>query len=342
MNEIKIQRPIQKTANVAKLNHSDLTKTYSNIFENFKIKTTNDFDTANNLVLNFLKQIPSFADFLDKSNKNYKDFEVVFPKGILKKLKSGEYILNKKNGTNEFLAFVKDKKTNNIVKQLRLKEITNSEKLNNLLPSLQNMAVMNSLNQLASQLEHIEKKLADIHKEFNNDRIGKIQAGYSAYLDAIQMIDESNKQKALFSAYKSLNEGRSQLIESSKQRLNNIEVGFWKSLFLEIKAWNYKKSQEENIKEFIKEVFYIQRSSQIILSIYQELNEPQSLIQSLAPLKDFMEYINDDSRVFKINEWETSNNNWKEISTSSLKAIKGIPNYSDIENAEINIQIDKL
>ena len=342
MLEIKMYRPIQKTANVAKLNHSDLTNVYSNIFEDFKTKTTNDFDTANNFVLNFLKQIPSFSEFIDKSNKNYKDFEVVFPKGILKKLKSGEYLLNKKSGTDEFLAFVKDKKTNNIVKQLRLKEITNSEKLNNLLPSLQNMAVMNSLNQLSNQLEHIEKKLADIHKEFNNDRIGKIQAGYSAYLDAIQMSNDSNREKALFSAHKSLNEGRSQLIESAKQRLSNIEVGFWKSLFLEIKAWNYKKTQEENIKEFIKEVFYIQRSSQIILSIYQELNEPQSLIQSLAPLKDFMEYINDDSRVFKINEWESSNNDWKQISNSSLIAIKSIPSYSEIENAEINIQIDKL
>jgi hypothetical protein len=233
-------------------------------------------------------------------------------------LKSGEYLLNKKSGTDEFLAFVKDKKTNNIVKQLRLKEITNSEKLNNLLPSLQNMAVMNSLNQLSNQLEHIEKKLADIHKEFNN------------------------REKALFSAHTSLNEGRSQLIESAKQRLSNIEVGFWKSLFLEIKAWNYKKTQEENIKEFIKEVFYIQRSSQIILSIYQELNEPQSLIQSLAPLKDFMEYINDDSRVFKINEWESSNNDWKQISNSSLTAIRSIPSYNEIENAEINIKIDKL
>jgi hypothetical protein len=48
MLEIKIYRPIQKTANVAKLNHSDLTNVYSNIFEDFKTKTTNDFDTANN------------------------------------------------------------------------------------------------------------------------------------------------------------------------------------------------------------------------------------------------------------------------------------------------------
>ena len=54
MLEIKIYRPIQKTANVAKLNHSDLTNVYSNIFEDFKTKTTNDFDTANNFVLSFL------------------------------------------------------------------------------------------------------------------------------------------------------------------------------------------------------------------------------------------------------------------------------------------------
>nr|WP_299035711.1 hypothetical protein [uncultured Tenacibaculum sp.] len=341
MKEIKIHRPIQKSANVAELKSSDLTDSYSNIFGDFKTKTTNDFDNANKTVLTFLKQIPSFAEFFENSGKNYKNFEVVFPKGILKKLKSGEYILNKKNGTDEFLAFVKDKKTNNIVKQLRLREITDSEKLNNLLPSLQNMAVMNSLNQLSSQLEHIEKKLADIHKEFNNDRIGKIQAGYIAYLDAIQMTDKNKREMALISAHKSLNEGRSQLIESSKQRINNLEVGFWKSLFMELKAWNYKKTQQENIKEFIKEVFYIQRSSQIILTIYHELNEPQSLIQSLAPLKDFMEFINDDNRVYKINEWETSNKNWKLISNSSLEAIKRIPSYSEIESAEIKLEINK-
>lgn len=342
MTEIKINRPIQKTANIAKLNHSDLTNSYSNIFDVFKAQSANDFDIANNFVLNFLKQIPSFSEFIDKSNKNYKDFEVIFPKGVLKKLKSGEYILNKKSGTNEFLAFVKDKKTNNIIKQLRLKEISNSEKINNLLPSLQNMAVMNSLNQLSNQLEFIEKKLSDIHKEFNNDRIGKIQAGYIAYLDAIQMNNIDNKRQALFTAHKSLNEGRSQLIESVKQRINNIEVGFWKSLFLELKSWNYKKSQEDNIKEFVKEVFYIQRSSQIILLIYQELNEPESIIQSLAPLKDIMEFINDESRVFKINEWESSNIDWKQISNSSINAIKNIPSYSEIENSEIIIQIDKL
>lgn len=342
MTEIKINRPIQKTANIAKLNHSDLTNSYSNIFDVFKTQSANDFDIANNFVLNFLKQIPSFSEFIDKSNKNYKDFEVIFPKGVLKKLKSGEYILNKKSGTNEFLAFVKDKKTNNIIKQLRLKEISNSEKINNLLPSLQNMAVMNSLNQLSNQLEFIEKKLSDIHKEFNNDRIGKIQAGYIAYLDAIQMNNIDNKRQALFTAHKSLNEGRSQLIESVKQRINNIEVGFWKSLFLELKSWNYKKSQEDNIKEFVKEVFYIQRSSQIILLIYQELNEHESIIQSLAPLKDIMEFINDESRVFKINEWESSNIDWKQISNSSINAITNIPSYSEIENSEIIIQIDKL
>ena len=121
----------------------------------------------------------------------------------MKKLKSGEYIINKSKGAvDEFVTFVKDKKTGKMIKQLRLKDISSAEKLQNLTPSLQNMAVMQSLGQLSKQLESVEKKLAIIQKEFNNDRIGKIQAGYSAYLDAIQIEDKDNRNKALISAYK--------------------------------------------------------------------------------------------------------------------------------------------
>jgi len=96
VKEIKIYRPIQKSANVAKLTNSDLTNTHSNIFDNFKTKNANNFDSANRTVLDFLKQIPSYTEFFEKSGKNYKNFEVVFPKGILKKIRSGEYLLIKK------------------------------------------------------------------------------------------------------------------------------------------------------------------------------------------------------------------------------------------------------
>lgn len=340
VTNIKLTNQIKKTANVAKLNNNDLTSAYSNLFANFNNKASDDFQSAKRTVFDILKQVPAFSEFIDKLGKNYKNYEVVFPKGVLKKLKSGEYIINKSKGAvDEFVTFVKDKKTGKMIKQLRLKEISNAEKLQNLTPSLQNMAVMQSLGQLSKQLESVEKKLAIIQKEFNNDRIGKIQAGYSAYLDAILIENKDNRNKALISAYKSLSEGRSQLIESSKSRLTEIETGWWHSLWSELKSWNYRKDQQENLKEFVKEVFYIQRSSQIILMIYQELKEPKAMMQSLAPLQDIMSFINSDDIIYRLNEWDKSNINWKQMTTSIIKAIENIPDLNQIENSEIKLDI---
>lgn len=340
MTNIKLTNQIKKTANVAKLNNKDLTSAYSNIFADFKNKASDNFQSANRTVFDILKQVPAFSEFIDKVGKNYKNYEVVFPEGVLKKLKSGEYVLNKiKVAVDEFVTFIKDKKTGKMVTQLRLKDISSAEKLQNLTPSLQNMAVMQSLGQLSKQLESVEKKLAIIQKEFNNDRIGKIQAGYSAYLEAIQIEDKDNKNKALISAYKSLSEGRSQLIESSKSRLMEIETGWWNSLWMELKSWNYRKDQKENLNEFVKEIFYIQRSSQIILTIYQELNEPKAMVQSLAPLQDMMSFINSEEVIYRLNEWDKSNINWKLMTSTSIKAIENIPNLNQIENSEIKLEL---
>jgi len=340
MSNIKLTYPIKTTANVAKLNNKDLTSAYSNIFTDFKNKASDDFQSANRTVFDILKQAPAFSEFIDKVGKSYKNYEVVFPKGVLKNLKSGEYIINKSKGSvDEFVTFVKDKKTGKMIKQLRLKDISSAEKLQNLTPSLQNMAVMQSLGQLSKQLESIEKKLAVIQKEFNNDRIGKIQAGYSAYLDAVQIENKDNRNKALISAYKSLSEGRSQLIESSKNRLTEIETGWWHSLWTELKSWNYRRDQKENLSEFVKEVFYIQRSSQIILTIYQELNEPNAMVQSLAPLQDMMSFINNEDIIYRLNEWDKSTINWKLMATASIKAIENIPDLDQIENSEIKLEL---
>lgn len=339
MSNITLNSPIKKSANVAILNHEDLTSVHSNIFSDFKNKSSEDFQSANKAAFDILKQVPAFAEFLDKAGKNYHNYEVIIPKGVLKKLKNGEYILNKKKGVDEFLTFVKDKKTGKMIKQLRLREISDVEKLQNLTPSLHKMAVMQSLSQLSAQLESMEKMLAVIRKEFNNDRIGKIQAGYSAYLDAIQIENRDNRNKALISAYKSLSEGRSQLIESAKGRLAEIETGWWYSLWKELQAWNHRKNQKENLSEFVKEVFYIQRSSQIILTIYQELNEPKAMVQSLAPLQDIMKFINDDTVIQHIKEWDKSKIDWKQMTTSSITAIENIPDLNQIENSEIKLEL---
>ena len=340
MNNIIIKPPIKNSANISKLKSSDLTNKHSNVFKYSKSKNSNTYESAYKEVFKILKQVPSFAEFLSESGKNYKDFEIIFPKGILEKLKSGEYILNKKIGTDEFLTFVKDKKSNNIVKQLRLKEISKAKKIENLLPSLQNMAIQQSLNQISSQLEVIEQKLIYIHQEFNNDRIGTIQAGYNQYLSALQMNDEETRKKTLISAITLMDEGRSQLIESAKLRMTKVDAGFWKSLFQGFKALGFKNSNKENQKEFMLELFYIERSSQLILSAYQELNEPEALIQSLAVFRDFMQSLNNDETIFKLNEYDKNGTDWKILTTRSIKAIDSIPSFDVINKREIKIELD--
>lgn len=339
MNEIILKRPIQTSADITKLNSADLSAQHSNIFDVFKNETSVNYDKYNSLLMNILMQSPTLADIINKLKENKNHFEVVFPEGFLEKIKNGELTLINSRDTDDYLPFIRDIKTNKIIKQVRIKEIPNPDLFKELLPSIQHMVVMSALNKLSNQLEQIEEKLTAIHKEFNNDRFGKINAGYSIYLEALQINNLDSKKATLMNALALLNEGRSQLIESSKQRLDNIKVGFWNSFIEEFKSINYKKKQQENIKEFYREFFYIQRASQLILLVYNELNESDALLQSIAPLKDFMAYVNKDSQCYKLSEWETSNNDWKAITSSSLQAINNIPSYSQIEQAEINLQI---
>ena len=340
MSNIIIKPPIKNSANIAKLKSTDLTNKHSDIFKYSKNQTSNSYETAYNEVVKIIKQTPSFIEFLKESEKNYKDYEIVFPKGILKKLKSGEYILNKKIGTDEFLTFVKDKKTNNIIKQLRIKEISKVKKFDRLLPSLQNMALQSSVNQIISQLEIFEQILIQIHQEFNNNRIGTIQAGFNLYLSALQMNDEGNRKKSLISALSLMDEGRSQLIESAKLRMSKLDAGIWKSLLQGFKAIGFNNPNKENYKELMIELFYIDRSSQLILSAYQELNEPEALVQSLAPFRDFMQELSNEKIIYKLNEYDENGTDWKDLITRSITAIDSIPSFEKINEIEITIQID--
>lgn len=340
MNDISITPPLKKSANIDKLKSTDLTNKHSKVFEYSQDHRSKGYEKAYNEVVDILKQSPSFIEFMRESEKSYKDFEVVFPKGIRDKLRAGKYVLNRKKGTNEFFMFVKDRKSNNIVKQLRLQEISKVEKFDRLLPSLRNMAIQQSLNQISTHLESIEQKLIHIHQEFNNDRIAKIQAGYNLYLNALQMNDEELRKSTIVSALSLIDQGRSQLVESAKLRIQKIDTGVWK-LFLEgFKALSFKNPHKENQKEFINELFYIERSSQLILLLYQELDEPGAIVQSLAPFRDLMVFLNNERTLKKLNAYDSKDKDWKFLVTRSIQTIDNIPDFETIDNKEIKLQIN--
>ena len=336
---------LKKSANVVNLTSKDLTNKHSRIFSSFKQKKNESSEEARKIIYNFFKRTPFFADLINKYGKDYSDFRVIFPKGIREKIKNGEYFITKKNGTDEFLAIVKNSKTNKIVKHLRLEDIGEKEKLKELLPSLQNMSIMESLADLSKKLETIEEKLIDMHKEFNNNRIGKIQAGYSLYLDALVMNSIENKNSTLRSARNLAIEGRSQLIESIQQRVSNLKTAYWEIFFKELgfkKINGFEKGQIINIEEIINEYFYIQRSSQIIVLISKEMNEDDAMVQSLADLNDITKFLNSAEVLEKINKWDKSGIEWKKNTKSSLKSINEVFDSKNNNNKEIEIDFKKL
>lgn len=340
MNSIKITVPIKKSSDVTRLSTSDLITHHSNIFKAFQDDNENKIDNGFTGVLSFLRNIPSFKEFYDTIPSKSKRFEVLLPKEIVEKLNKGDFsFIN--SGDNEFFAFIRNSKTKKIAHHLRIKEISNLKDSAEHIRAMHNIAVMQSMNQIVTILESIEKKLILIHKEFNNDRIGKIQAGFALFLDAKQIFDKDMKNKLLAESITLLVEGRAQLIESAKTRIENIETGFLNSALQEIKSWNFSDAQKANSKQLVKEIFFIQRSSQIILLAYNSINEYGAMIQSLAPLNDLMTFLNNEKNGVKLEEWESSQK-WSNIFEHAQAAIEKLPAYETIGEKEIEIVINKV
>lgn len=342
VKEIKLVRPINRTANITKLNISSLENLNQSFLKNFEDLSSEKINSNYTEIENILKSIPTFRDFFKNLKKNSLNYEVVFPDGVLEKLKSGELAIPKKKDLELCVSFIRDRESKKIVKQVMLKEISESEKLDNLTSSLQNMAILQSLNKITKILEQIEEKLSEIHKEFNNDRIGKIQSGYSRYLEAIQMIDSENKRSAFLKAIDNLDEGRRQLILSSKQKLSNLITGKWEVLIREFTSpSDFGKTQKNFINEIQSELFYIQMSSLVILAVYIELSEPNALIQSIAPYLDYLKELSSDSNIYKINEWGQENFIFRDAIQEIIKSIEKIPGYTQIDNSDYTLMLNQ-
>lgn len=333
---------MQKNADIVKLKGNQLTGNHSNIFEILNSDISKKTEINHNNCINILLRIPSFKQFYESIPKFTKRFEVVFPKDVYDKICNKEYEFISTLNENEYFAFLRDKNTKKIIKHLKIKELSEIENLPQNLQSLSNVAIMQMLNQISLQLKSIEEKIILIQKEFNNDRIGKLQAGHNLYLDSKQMINPENKRLALINSVSLFIEGRAQLSESLKSRLENTEVGFWNTFYKEVTTINNKKFQEENIKELLKEFFFIQRSSQLILLVYLELEELNAAMQSIAPIFEILEHINKEEEIHKIIEWDKSKNDWKLSFKGILDQFYKLEEYNEIENKnEIIIEIKK-
>ncbi|WP_329806423.1 hypothetical protein [Flavobacterium facile] len=341
------KHPIKQSADIAKLGSNDLKNPNSTIFKNLNDYSLNKNNNHFDKIVDSLKFFPAFANLVTNINQPWQKFEVVFPKGILEKINSGELSFVKSTkASDELVAFVRDNKTNSIAAQLRIKDISEAadiEKWNNISTSLQNIAVMQQLQTITKILERFEEQLTLIVQEFNNDRIGKIQSGYSDYLIALQTNDIQTKKNILTNALSKLTEGRSQLIESLKTKVNlisNKPTGFWSSFFGSLTSWKYKEVNESIGNDIATNMFYIQRATQVIMAVKQELGEPSGMIQSLADYSDVINFMKKNKTIESLSEWHPKINWSVAISTIQAK-INQIPEFQKIKNSGIILNLNK-
>lgn len=320
-------KPIIEKTSIDELTENDLFGMNNNLICTINNSLTIDSGDKYNTLLENLKQLsPILAEILKKIGTESSKFEVIFPKGVLEKIKSGELNLMQKKGSDEYFAIIKDRISNKIINQLTFKEIKNIDKANELANNMGDLAIQTALHNILQKLQDIEEKLIHIHHEFNIDRVGLIQSGYNLYLESLPM-DISNKKRTLHDARTQTKQGISQLIESITYRIKKInknKPGWWNGFFEELFSHRIKKKMHGEISEIMKELFYIQRGTQLIIMIYYDLNEKEAANQSLKQYQNIIKKILEPNFRKQIHERGDKKINWEETTSRIQESIEKV------------------
>jgi hypothetical protein len=271
-------------------------------YNNHYIKS--GFQENVSIISKILSQAPGvkrILNNLDRSN----NYELVFPKGVLEKLKKGELkFLKSSSNIDEFLPSLKEKGGRGIKHQVRIRSTDLSKiQVDNLLSAGQMMAIQQSLNNISSQIEALDSKLNFVLIGAQFDRLAHIQSAYNMYLQT--RVNEKFKESLYPHIISQLNLGREQLIYSLKHDLQQISnkkkkgQAFAAGIF---KGENLVKSNREKFEEIQQSLRFIIRSTQLLAIVYQEMDEKWSMMQAVLTLKDVLKNFTQESKDLLV-EW---------------------------------------
>jgi hypothetical protein len=337
------KKEIQKSADINSESINSLRNNDSSIYGILTKFNDEKYNSIENRILDSLGKFTSFLQFSSENNDPEKKYHFVIDKETLKKINSKEYkILENKESLDEYFGQVRDSKSGKIIKNIPLRECPEINNLENVSSSLQSMAILQSLSKITKQLEVIEKKLNQVIKEFDNDRIGEIQAGYSQLLNALQMEDINLKKATLINAVSSISTGRSKLIEKLKNRIDDFskyDPSIWNSILREITSKNYGGEQYKLAKEITEGLVLVQRATFLITYIYEELEESKATLQSLAPYNDLINKLNQEKTINNLNAYDKREIDWKLTIRDINKSISEIPTTNKLNSAEYSLEI---
>ncbi len=271
-------------------------------YNNHYIKS--GFEENASIVSNILSQAPGIKRILDNLKKS-NNYELVFPKGVLEKLKKGELkFLQSSSNLDEFLPSLREEGVRGIKHQVRIKEVDLSKvQVDNLLSAGQMMAIQQSLNDISSQIEALDAKLDSVLIGAQFDRLAHIQSAYNMYLQT--RVNQKFKDSLYPHIISQLNLGREQLIYSLKHDLQQISGKkekrqvFTAGIF---KGEDLVKSNRQKYEEIQQSLRFIIRSTQLLAIVYQEMDEKWSMMQAVLTLKEVLKNFNQEAKDLLV-EW---------------------------------------
>ncbi len=276
-------------------------------------------DEKRQKLIQILRQIPAISDVAKKlvEGKTYKAY--ISPE-VLERIKDGSARLAKRDN-GHFAANILDAETGRTIHNASLVEVTPD-----LLNSLDQLAIQQTLANIVNRLEIIDEKITNILQGQFNDRLAEVESGIHLYEQAI-VASESDKRELIRMAIGKLNDGRDKLIKSTDfgfiDELPRSKLGMFFSL-----NWDIPKHVQSKAESVWKATHAIIKASRYLVLAYSELNQPDSLRVSLEQVKGEVKVFQD--KIGEIVHWLSPTSNWRE----SLMAISHgvLPNTHELDD----------
>lgn len=271
-------------------------------------------------LIQILRQFPAILEAAKKLSEG-KTYKAYIAPETLQRIKDGSAkLINKENGL--LSATIRDAKSGQIIDHADLMEVTPD-----LLSSLNQLAVQQTLANIIRRLEAIDEKITDVLQGQVNDRLAEVESGIHIYDQAMVASDPDTRRELLVSAIQKLNDGRNKLLKSTDLGFINKLPRTRLGMFFFPKR-NIPDNVQSKADAVWKAAFAIVVASRYLVMAYSALNEPDSLRVSLEQVKNEVNGFRD--KMEEIVRWLPPSENWRESLTFISQGI--LPNIRELDD----------
>ncbi len=222
---------------------------------------------------NIQTKLPAIADVILSMAKKEHIMVADMDKYIKKLIDKGVYRFTiDKNG--EILPTIRDAK--NIVKQVRLKEMTLMPNLNN---ALNNLYITANLTTILDEIKYIGESIREIHIELQNDRLASAESAQDKLKQALKIQDSKLREKAMLDVISSATDAKRLLMRNFSQNMQYV-----KDHYKQLK----KSDSAAKASDALQSLIAITNSVQTECYAYAALGEYEPCKVCLDEFKDFI------------------------------------------------------